>query len=102
MFRRNTRKYPASITRSTESSIFFARRSEDLDAVVLIRIVRRADHHAGVGLQFSCQKSDAGCCDYSSRQTLPAGPRSAFDERALDPFAGLARVAANDDLGCAF
>ena len=71
---------------------------EHLDAVVLVGIVRRGDHDAGVVGPGAREEGDRG-----RRHHAGAGHRRAFAARAvrelgLDPAARLARVAADEQL----
>ena len=88
----------ASTSRSTALGELLALAREHLDAVVLERIVRRGDHHAGVVAAGARQVGDR-----RRRHDAGARHRRAFAARAvrelrLDPLAGLARVAADQEL----
>ena len=83
-----------STARSKSSLNFSPRAGEDLDAVVLERIVRRGDHDAGVEVARAREVRD-GRRRHARRRSTTSRRRTsgAARELALDPVAGLARVA---------
>ena len=77
----------------------FAR--EKLDAVVLKRIVRRRDDHAGVGAHAARQERDAGRRQRSDQPDVNAHRADARGHRGLEHVAGEARVLADQDAAMA-
>ena len=70
-------------------------RAEQLDAVVVERIVRGRDHHAEVGAHRAHQHRDAGRRDRAGEQHVHADRGEARRQRVLDHVAGKARVLAD-------
>ncbi len=79
-------------------------RAEELDAVVLPRIVRCRDHHARMETMRAREKRDRRRGDNARAFNLCAGFAQACGQRGRDPRAGLARVAAEKHFGfrCGF
>ena len=73
--------------------------AEELDAVVLPGIVRCRDDHAGVEAVRAGKKRDGRCSDDACAFHLRARPAQGLGERGGDPGAGLACVAAEQNLG---
>jgi hypothetical protein len=71
--------------------------AEQLDAVVVVRVVRGRDHHAQIGAQRARQHGDGGCRHRAEQVDVHAHGGEAGGERALDHVAGAARVLADDD-----
>ena len=72
---------------------------EDLDAIVLVGIVRRADHHARVRAHRPGDEGDPGCRQRSHQQHVGAGGHDPRLQRALQHVAGETRVLADHDAG---
>ena len=70
---------------------------EDLDAVVLVGIVRRADHHARVRAHRPGDERDPGRRQRSHQQHVGAGGHDPRLQRALQHVAGEPRVLADHD-----
>ena len=70
---------------------------EDLDAVVLVRIVRRADHEARVRAHRPGDERDPGRGQRAHQQHVGAGGDDPRLQRALQHVAGQARVLADHD-----
>ncbi len=74
-----------------------AGRREELDAVVLVRIVRSADHDAGARAQAARQIRDGRRRHRAEQAHVRAGGDEARFERGFEHVAGHARVLADDD-----
>ncbi len=72
-------------------------RPEDLDAVVLIGVVRGADHHAGVRAHARREVGDGRRRERPREHDLAAHGADARRERGLEHVARQARVLADDD-----
>ena len=72
--------------------------AEELDAVVLERVVRCGDRDAGVGAQAARQERDAGRRHRADQQHVHAHRAEPGGERRLEHVARQARVLADDDL----
>ena len=70
-------------------------RAEQLDAVVVVGIVRGRDHHAEVGAHRARQHRDARRRDRAGQQHVHADRGEAGRQRVLDHVAGQARVLAD-------
>ena len=71
--------------------------AEDLDAVVLERIVGRADDHTGVGAHARRDEGDGRRRQRPHQHDVRAGRDDARFEGALEHVAGQSRVFADDD-----
>ena len=71
-------------------------RSEQLDAVVFVRIVRGRDHHAEIGAHGARQHADRRRRDRAENQRVHAHRREARDHGVFDHVARQARVLADD------
>mmetsp|Transcript_53268 Transcript_53268/g.124855 ORF Transcript_53268/g.124855 Transcript_53268/m.124855 type:complete len:216 (-) Transcript_53268:3037-3684(-) len=76
---------------------FLAFGREELDAIVLIRVVRRADHHAQVLPQRTGQVSHTGRRQRPGQQHVHTRGRKPRFQRRLDHVAGNACVLANQN-----
>ena len=72
-------------------------RAEQLDAVVVIGIVRGRDHHADIGAQRARQHGDGRRRDRAEQEHIHAGRGEAGDQRVLDHVAGKPRILADHD-----
>jgi hypothetical protein len=70
-------------------------RTEQLDAVVVIGIVRCRDHHAEIGAHRAGQHGDRRRGHGTEQQNVHADRREPGDERGLDHIAGQPRVLAD-------
>ena len=68
---------------------------EELDAVVLVRVVRRADHHARVGVQGAGQVRHAGGGQHAQVNHMRAPAGQASGQRGFEHVARLPRVLAD-------
>ena len=71
--------------------------TEQLDAIVLVGIVRRRDHHAHVGAHGAGEKSNGRRRQRPQQQHVHANRQEARRQRLLDHIAGEARVLAHHD-----
>src|SRR5262249_13484280 len=72
-------------------------RAEDLDAVVLVRIVRCRDRDAGARAELEDELRDAGSGDDAGRRDVATAVREAGGEVRDDAGRGLARIPPEDD-----
>ncbi len=72
-------------------------RSEQLDAVVVERIVRSRDHDAKIGAHRARQHADRRRRDWAGQQHIHADRGEACDQRVLDHVAGQTGVLADQD-----
>ena len=70
-------------------------RAEQLDAVVVVRIVRGRDHHAEIGAHRARQHGDRRRRHRAGQQHVHADRGEARDQRGLDHVAGQPRVLAD-------
>ena len=77
-------------------------RPEQLDAVVVERIVRGRDHHAEIGAHRARQHADRRRRDRAGEQHVHADRGEAGDQRGLDHVAGQAGVLADQDAMAVF
>ena len=75
---------------------------EELDAVVLIRVVRRGDHDAEVRAKRSHKHRDSGGRDRAELNDVHADRCEAGDQRRLDDVTGKPRVLPNHDTMAVF
>ena len=73
--------------------------AEKFDAVVLVGIVRGAEHDAGIGAQRAGDVGDAGRGQRADEQHVRAERHDAGGERIFQHVAGKPRVLADDDRG---
>ena len=71
--------------------------AEELDAVVLRRVVRRRDHDPAIGTQLAHEEGDRGRRDDAGQQRVGAPRADARYQRGLKQVAASARVAPDDD-----
>ncbi len=71
-------------------------RAEQLDAVVLVRIVRSRDHHADIGTHRSRQEAHGGRRDRPQEKDIDAHRQEAGRQRLLQHVARQARILADD------
>src|SRR5262249_6230093 len=76
---------------------FFAAARKHLDAVVLERIVRGADHQPGIKPERACDVRRSGRRNHACRRNRGAFSMYASSELTLHPLARLACVAADDE-----
>ena len=76
---------------------FVAVTTENLDAVVLDRIVRRADDDAGRGADVACDCGDAGGRHDPDGQGVAPGGGDPGNECRFQHRSGQPRIASNDD-----
>ena len=69
--------------------------AEELDAVVLVQIVRGGDHHAHVGAQRTRQHGDGRRRQRAELEHVHADGGEAGDQRGFDHVAGEARILAD-------
>jgi hypothetical protein len=74
-----------------------ALRAEELDAVVLDRVVARGDHRAGVGTELRGEERDAGRREDAEGDDVAARRADPGDEGGLEHLARRAGVAADDE-----
>ena len=74
---------------------FHAARGNQLDAIIVIRIVRRGNHHAGGESFIANEPGHARSCEHARGNRLRACRREASGETFFDVRAGFARVAAD-------
>ena len=70
---------------------------EQLDAVVVVGIVRGRDHHAEIGAQRARQHRHGGRRDRAEQEHIHAGRAEAGDQRVLEHVAGKPRILADHD-----
>ena len=71
-------------------------RAEQLDAVVVVRIVRGGDHHAEIGAHRAREHGDGRRRHRAEQQHIHADRGEARDQRGLDHIAGETGVLADD------
>ena len=72
-------------------------RVEELDAVVLRRIMRCGNHDAAIGMQFANQQRHGRRRNNSRKQRIAARTRNAGNHRRLEHVAAFARIFAHDN-----
>ena len=87
------RSSACSISSSAASESLKPSRAEELDPVVAVRVVRRAEHDAEVEPVAADQQRRARRRQHAAEQRLAAGGGDAGRDRGLEHLAGLARVA---------
>ena len=94
---RSRRPSARSISASASSGSLKPSAAEDLDAVVLVRVVAGADHDAGVGAHATVRCATAGVGIGPAEHHAAAHRADAGGERRLEHVAGEARVLADHD-----